>query len=523
MILVNKTLEKYSFDPQTYKGNSNKICVVKCDYCEKIFERIYHKIIRGRKNINKDSCNKKCQSKKNKEIFLQKYGVEHPSQNEEINNNRKQTFIKKYGVENPFQNEEIKNKIKNTLQNHYGVDNVAHLDKIKKRKKETCLQRYGVEVPIQNEKIRNKIQNTIKEKYGVKIFGYKQRISFPDIEKYCHSKNIIPLFIESEYENRLQKLSFKCLNHNFIFESTLQNISRLEVMQCPKCKSYKSSKYEQEIADFLKLEAPNISFEQNMRNIINGELDFYFPENNLAIEFHGLYWHSEIFKSKQYHYNKFIQCKEKNIQLFQIYEDEWRDKKEIWKSIIRNKLKICKNKHHARKCIVNDSPHFDKVKKFLEENHLQGFCNYKKAITLEDNEKNIISCITLRKPFTKKEKHSIEIARFCNFKNSIVHGSFSKLIKYVIDWSIKNKYIKILTYSDCRYSFGNIYENNNFKLLKHTGIGYDYTNFNKRFGRFIFRAKNNKSEIEIASMNDVYKIYNSGNYLWKYEIYNIIF
>ena len=59
---------------------------------------------------------------KQKATMLEKYGVEHASQNEEIRNKIKQGFIDKYGLDNPSKVEEIKNKQKKTNLERYGVE-----------------------------------------------------------------------------------------------------------------------------------------------------------------------------------------------------------------------------------------------------------------------------------------------------------------------------------------------------------------------------------------------------------------
>ena len=126
--------------------------------------------------------------------------------------------------------------------------------------------------------------------------------------------------------------------------------------------------------------------------------------------------------------------------------------------------------------------------------------------------------ITLRRPFTKKDKSCIEIARVSSKINCIVRGGFSKLMKSVILWAKEQNYDKIITYSDCRYSTGNTYKQFGFIYKNHTGINYYYTDLFNRFNRFKFRAKDNKSEKQIALENNVHKIYGAGNYLWEYII-----
>jgi hypothetical protein len=98
---------------------------------------------------------------------------------------------------------------------------------------------------------------------------------------------------------------------------------------CSKCMNcYITSKYEYDIADCV-LTFYNGECIRNSRSILNGkELDLYYPEKKIAIEFNGDYWHSEEFKDKDYHFEKFKSCLEKNIILVSIFELEWVNRKD---------------------------------------------------------------------------------------------------------------------------------------------------------------------------------------------------
>ena len=76
---------------------------------------------------------------------------------------------------------------------------------------------------------------------------------------------------------------------------------------------------------------------RNSRSIIKPyELDLYYPEKRIAIEFNGDYWHSEKFKDKDYHYNKFSLCRDNNILLVSIFESDWNIRKEEIISYLRD-------------------------------------------------------------------------------------------------------------------------------------------------------------------------------------------
>lgn len=105
---------------------------------------------------------------------------------------------------------------------------------------------------------------------------------------------------------------------------------------CARCQKVKISFPEKEIADYIS----EFYTEKPIRNsrsiIIDKELDLYYPEKKIAIEYNGVYWHSEKFKGRDYHYNKFISCAENNILLISVFEDQWNSNKDRIKSYIRD-------------------------------------------------------------------------------------------------------------------------------------------------------------------------------------------
>ena len=90
---------------------------------------------------------------------------------------------------------------------------------------------------------------------------------------------------------------------------------------CDKCRSLLvTSHYEEEIANCVST-FYNGTLIRNSRDIISPlELDLYYPEKKIAIEFNGDYWHSDKFKDEHYHYNKFKACYDLGITLVSIFE-----------------------------------------------------------------------------------------------------------------------------------------------------------------------------------------------------------
>ena len=346
------------------------------------------------------------------------------------------------------------------------------------------------------------------------------RLSLEEIQKRIKNKGYLLISDISEYQNNRTILSFKCKKHLYQFQSCMEWISK-EYNQCVRCREYGTSKGEKEIREYVK--SMNIIVQpedkSNKEQINPLELDIFVPEKNIAIEHNGIYYHSEKYVEKNYHFNKFQLCKNKNIKLLQFFEDEWRDKQDICKSIIKNRLGLIINKLFARKLklIESDKKNNFIFKDFFKENHLQGNTVFTKAFGLINENGDLQIAISVRKPFTKKE-NCIEIARLASKIDTVVVGGCFRLLKKCLKWCKENGIKKIITYSDCRYSWGETYQKYGFTFVGHTGIGYDYTYGQQRFGRFRFRAQNGKSEKQVAEENKVYKIYNAGNFRWELNI-----
>ena len=144
-----------------------------------------------------------------------------------------------------------------------------------------------------------------------------------------------------------------CPNHGE-FESTFDYMMLKNLVNaCPKCHNIGYSQAEKEIVSFIKTFYDKKVIENDRTIILNEytgnnlELDIYLPDINLAIEFNGIYYHSDENISKrskhfntaeEYHKYKFDKCKEKNIHLIHINEQEWLNDKSFILNNIKDKI-----------------------------------------------------------------------------------------------------------------------------------------------------------------------------------------
>ena len=85
----------------------------------------------------------------------------------EIEEKRKHTNLKIYGVNFASQNEDVKNKIKETNLERYGKEHATQSEQIKEKTKNTNLKKWGVEYPILTKEIKDKARKTLLDNYGV--------------------------------------------------------------------------------------------------------------------------------------------------------------------------------------------------------------------------------------------------------------------------------------------------------------------------------------------------------------------
>lgn len=364
--------------------------------------------------------------------------------------------------------------------------------------------RTKVKIICPNHGIFEQSPNHHIQKMGCPICSKDKRLLNVDefLERAHVIHNNLYDYSSMEYIGFHTKIKIICPEHG-IFEQTPAN--HLQEHGCKYC-SYdsSSSKEELEVLNWVK-EVYNGKIITNDRELLNGkELDIYIPDLKFAIEYNGLYWHTEFKVGKTFHYEKTIECGKMGVSLFHLYSDDWRDKKDIIKSMIKNRLNLIKNKIFARKCVIKQ---IDKTlgKDFFNRNHLSGDVASTKYYGLFYNQE-LVSCLSLRTPFHKKYEGYIEIARFATKLDTIVVGGFQKLLA-----PIKKEYDKILTYADLNTGTGNVYEKSNFQLLNETTLNYWYADRNTRYNRFKYKATDEKTEKQVAQENNVEKIYGVGN------------
>ena len=320
------------------------------------------------------------------------------------------------------------------------------------------------------------------------------------------------------YTGNKNTVKIICALHG-VFEQTPD--AHLANKNCPKCNS-NISKRETEVVDYIKSIYDGNIITSDKKILNPKHLDIYLPDLNIAIEFDGLYWHNELKKPISYHLDKTKACQSKGIQLIHIFEDEWMYKRDIVKSMIKNKLGLIENKIYARKCIIKEV-NIKESKEFLDNNHLQGNVVSQLKLGLYYND-TLVSLMTFNEPRKANSNEGIkhELTRFCNKIDVNIIGGASKLFKHFITYYKEGKTI---SYADLRWSKGYLYEKLGFKEIHRSRPDYFYVIDGRRYNKSGFRKEKlikrgfdcKKSEHEIMLENGIYRIYDCGKIRFEYN------
>lgn len=291
------------------------------------------------------------------------------------------------------------------------------------------------------------------------------------------------------------------------------SLRRLQRGRCYVCQPTGSAA-QQEISDYI--ESLGIEIKRNDRTQLQGlELDIFLPSHQFAIEYNGLYWHSDLHKTSTYHNNKSKLAKSIGLQLIHVFEDDWRDRSDIVKSMILHRLKLTPKKYGARSLELKKLD-IKTRKDFFDSNHIDGDTPSIASWGLYDGDE-LVSALSVRKPFHKTHNDYYEVARFCTKKFTHVSGALRKLTKIALRFTKVNSKSGLMTYVDNRFGSGVGYESSGFEKISETPPRFWWTDFESRFNRFKFKADPERglSEAEVAVEMGVVKIWGCSNMIYR--------
>lgn len=426
---------------------------------------------------------------KAKDTSIARYGVAFPAQSEMIKQKTKQTNIERYGTDYACINPDVRAKKEVTNIRRYGVDNVfkdpTMQQTIKEKQRDnggigtangatqqkvqkTMNERHGVSYPLSNATILKKQQDTMIDRYGV-TYALQLTENQSKAIDAARLKNLELFNVEYFSQQHISEDTLTKLNNDeWLFEQhhTLEktltriaqelNVTHSTVgLYCSKLNipilTHKSSQAERDLVEICRQLYSGPIVTNTKQVIAPYELDIFFPELKLAIEFDGIYWHSELNgKPKKYHRDKTKECEKLGIRLIHIWSNEFEAKSDIVLSRLKSALNQTKI-IYARQCniiTVDKKTEQD----FLDQSHIQGRVGSSIQYGLE-HQGELVALMTFGKSRYGKQ-YQYELLRFCNTINTTVVGGASRLFNHFVKMHNPQS---IISYCDLRWGTGDMY------------------------------------------------------------------
>jgi very-short-patch-repair endonuclease len=360
---------------------------------------------------------------------------------------------------------------------------------------------------------------TRREKCNSLGFEYPTRMSLEDVKsRLSQLKQIKPVDETfSNYRNwQLRNLLFKCIDCG---TTSMESLQTAVTDRCVVCNPF-SSLAQREIFSYVHDELGFTDSILNDRVLIKPyELDVVVPSKRFAIEYNGLYYHNARYRAADYHDKKTLLSKQNGYTLLHVFEDEWINKKDTVKSMIRHRLKMNQNlKGGARACQIRELEPTIR-KKFFNLNHLEGDVGAIRACGLFDVDGRLVAAASLRFPMHKnKYDDHVELARFATLNNLNVAGALSRLTEWAKITTLNLERSKLLTYADGRIGQGTAYANCGWNYVGQTEPRFWWTDNFVRYNRFKVRADKEETEKSKANRLGLTKIYGCRNYIYEIDI-----
>jgi len=527
-----------------------------------------------------DVCSHACSGIKNKETSMEKYGATHHLKKESTSNSMQKqadTNIEKYGKAHVLQVKSINDKmqedirernngfhfmqkesgsgvqekIQATNRENHGKNSYFQTEEFKEISRASNLASHGYEYPSQNPEIRKKAVNTWMQNHGVdnpwKSRAVINSMAIARFEKEAKTNpneiarrfyqnaidhgDVIALafeldqMIESGVENSLigvttyTGIPLSHINNILIKNPNLRDKINFDTRW--------SSFPERDLV--LIFENLGIKTIKNDRKLVYPkEIDCYFPDQKVAIEINGVYYHSEYRggKDSKYHVSKTDLCNTQGIKLFHFTDVQLELKKPIIVSMIKNALGITEKKIFARKTDLKILTGKDCIG-FFNENHIDGNAESDFAIGLY-LEDEMVMCMSIDRPrLGHATDHEFEIVRLASKLNTNVIGGFEKIWNHFIQ---EYDPPTVMSYQDRRYGgFESKAYSSVMKMIRKSDPAWEGINIKtgeikhrlwfttNRLKEMFPESYDEQLTIKENMINHGYdRIWNCGQYVWSY-------
>lgn len=428
----------------------------------------------------------------------------------------------------------VRKQQKNTLVSRYGVDNPSKDAAILQRRRDTVFDKYGGSSPMAAEEVRLKYRSTMQMRHGA-----LNPSGVPHFLDKRAATNNTRYGATTYAGGEVPPSAIESLQDREFCEATIQDFTVDEMAAMLKVSTHTVRRYlrghqidasvvtrnctspERDIMRFL--ESLGVEYQYSDRTIIPPRhVDFVVPSHSLAIEYDGIFYHSELTgRTRNYHRDKMISCANAGYRLIHIFSSEWMDKRHIVLSRIRNALGAA-DVVYARRCSVRSLSLLE-AQVFFDTTHIQGFAAGAVYLGLEHAGKVVAAMSFCKSRFNKS--YEWELLRFSSQLNTRVVGGASKLFSYFVK---THSPASVVSYCDLRWGSGALYRALGFKELRTSPPNYFYFKRNGPTERLLSRQSFQKhklqskldtfdpelTEWENMQANGYDRIWDCGNGVW---------
>lgn len=285
---------------------------------------------------------------------------------------------------------------------------------------------------------------------------------------------------------------------------------------CPSCAHHRSAA-EQEVYTYVCELVGDLDVVQGDRATIAPlELDILVPDLGVAVEFNGVFWHSERNgKGRDYHLDKWRRCRDAGIQLLTVWSDDWEARPDAVRAMLAHKLhRSSARRVFARKTEVVDVSWSD-AQAFLDKHHIQGSVTGSAYLGLRDTN-GVLVAVSVWQALRPGE---VVLARYATSAHVI--GGLGKVTAAGATWARARQAKKIVTFADHGVSDAGAYHAVGFTLDKELPPNYTYEVADRRVNKTRFRISRFRSDPELlfqdgmterqlAELNGLHRVWDSG-------------
>jgi len=383
-------------------------------------------------------------------------------------------------------------------------------EEVQRKTIESYYENWGVDRYQSTDQFKNKLRSSIMNRIDHINQVKEDMVILKDL--YHIQLLETPMFMQDD-------VNYQCCICGYKGKINISRVKSGNTWVCPICHPYhgNQSKGEYDVMCTIKYRIPEAKYEFSNRKILNGkEIDIYYPDYHLAIEYSGCRYHSNYMSPKwekdcdtiipEYHYNKWLQCRDNGIQLLTIFDDDWTIAKyrKIAIPALYGKFGVYDEIINIADCEIY--PCYDKeiIYKFLSCNVLDRFNNYCNSYVVM-NQNRFVAMLC----FEDKDDHYD--MRYCNVKSiNILHG-FEKLLEKFRKEHVKKpiEYSVNRDWNDCPNlsEFGFIVFNNDMNLNQFY------------WGKTLWKRKMiqdfNESNHEMLKQDELNYLFDCGNMIYR--------